>query len=109
MNDEIYNLSVSQKFLKEMNGLTKMSIKVYLSLVYLKYKRSDNFKASHFEISINTFDDSLSHWDSEWFGIRTDHGQYFKAFKQLEALELIKVYRSKTKNGGNNVNRYRVY
>lgn len=107
MNDEIYNLQISNKFLKEMNGLTKMSIKVYLSLCYLKYKRGDNFKASHYEISINLFKDG--DWYGEWFGIRTDHGQYFKAFKQLEALGLIKVYRGKTKNGGNKVNRYRVY
>ncbi|WP_415406827.1 hypothetical protein ACLHDG_13830 [Sulfurovum sp. CS9] len=107
MNDEIYNLQISKKFLKEMNYLTKMSIKVYMSLVFLKHKRGDNFKASHYEISINLFNDG--DWYGEWFGIRTDHGQYFKAFKQLEALGLIKVYRGKTKNGGNKVNRYRVY
>ena len=107
MNDEICNLQISNKFLKEMHHLTKMSIKVYLSLVYLKYKREDNFKASHSEISINYFNDG--DWYGEWFGIRTDHGQYFKAFKQLEALGLIKVYRGRTKNGGYRVNRYKVY
>jgi len=107
MNDEINYLQISNKFLKEMHDLTKMSIKVYMSLAYLKHKRGDNFKASHSEISINLFKDD--NWYGEWFGIRTDHGQYFKAFKQLEALGLIKVYRGKTKNGGNKVNRYRVY
>ena len=107
MNDEIYNLQISNKFLKEMNCLTKMSIKVYMSLVCLKDSRVGSFKASHYEISINYFSDD--DWYGEWFGIRTDHGQYFKAFKQLEALGLIKVYRGKTKNGGNKVNRYRVY
>ena len=107
MNDEIYNLQISKKFLKNINDLTKMSIKVYLSLVYLKHKRGDYFKASHTEISINYFSDD--DWYGEWFGIRTDHGQYFKAFRQLEKLKLIKVYRSKTKNGGNNINRYRVF
>ena len=109
MNDEINNLQISNKFLKEMYHLTKMSIKVYLSLVYMKHKRGDNFKASHSEISINYFDDDCYRWDSEWFGVRTDHGQYFKAFKQLEALGLIKVYRGRTKNGGYRVNRYKVY
>ena len=103
MNDEIYNLQVSKQFLKNINELTKMSIKVYMSLVYLKHKRGEHFEASHYEVSINLFK------DGEWFGIRTDCGQYFKAFKQLEALGLIKVYRGKTKNGGNKVNRYRVY
>lgn len=107
MNDEIKNLEISNKFLKEMNNLTKMSIKVYVSLVYLKYKRGEYFAASHNEISTNYFLDDCSH--SNWFSIRTDHGQYFKAFKQLEALGLITVYRSKTKNGGNNVNRYDVH
>ena len=105
--DEIYNLQISKKFLKEMNGLTKMAIKVYLSLSFMKHKRGEFFQASHYEISINEFKDEG--WSSEWFGIRTDQGQYFKAFKQLEALELIKVYRGKTRNGGNKVNRYRVY
>ena len=109
MNDEIYNLQISNKFLKEINSLTKMSIKVYMSLVYLKHKRGDYFTASHYEISINYFNDDAYSWRAEWFGIRTDHGQYFKAFKQLEALGLIKVYRGKTKNGGNKVNKYRVY
>ncbi len=103
---ELYELDVSKKFLKEMNGLTKMAIKVYLSLAFLKYKRGFHFKASHYEISVNVFDDNSF---SEWFDIRTDEGQYFKAFKQLEALGLIKVYRGKTVNGGNKVNRYRVY
>ncbi len=109
MNEEINNLEISNKFLKEMNGLTKMSIKVYLSLAYMKHKRGEYFKASHSEISINVFDDSLSCWDGEWFGIRTDHGQYFKAFKELEVLGLIKVYRDRTKHGGYKVNKYRVY
>ena len=109
MNDKIYNLQISNKFLKEINSLTKMAIKVYLSLVFLKQKRGEYFTASHSEISINYFNDDAYSWRGEWFGIRTDHGQYFKAFKQLEALGLIKVYRGKTKNGGNKVNRYRVY
>lgn len=109
MNDEICNLQISKKFLKEMNSLTKMSIKVYMSLVYLKHKRGDSFKASHYEISINVFDDTDNSSYPEWFGIRTDQGQYFKAFKQLEALGLIKVYRGQTKNGAFKTNRYRVY
>ena len=109
MNDELYNLQISKQFLRHINELTKMSIKVYLSLVYLKYKRGDYFTASHYEISINVFDDTDNSCYPERFGIRTDHGQYFKAFKQLEALGLIKVYRGKTKNGGNKVNKYRVY
>ena len=90
-----------------MNGLTKMSIKVYMSLVYLKHKRGDNFYASHYEISINLFKDG--DWYGEWFGIRTDHGQYFKAFKQLEKLNLIKRYKSKSINGKPLTNRYKVY
>lgn len=109
VNNEIYHLQISQKFLKEMHGLTKMAIKVYLSLTYLKHKRGGHFKASHYEISINYFSDDSYSWGDEWFGIRTDAGQYFQAFKQLEALGLIKVYRGKTRNGGNKVNRYRVY
>ncbi len=110
MNEEINNLQISNKFLKHINELTKMSIKVYMSLVYLKHKRGECFKASHYEISINYFDDDKCYsFSCKWFGIRTDAGQYFKAFKQLEALGLIKVYRGKTKNGGNKVNRYRVY
>ena len=104
---QLHEIEISNNFLKHINELTKMSIKVYLSLCYLKYKRGDNFKASHYEISINLFKDG--DWYGEWFGIRTDYGQYFKAFKQLEELGLIKVYRGKTKNGGNKVNRYRVY
>lgn len=107
---KLHQLEISEKFLKQMNRLTKMSIKVYLSLVYLKHKRGDSFNASHSEISINYISDCDWHsWGSGWFGIRTDQGQYFKAFKQLEALGLIKVYRSKTKNGGNNINRYKMY
>ena len=109
MESKIYNLQVSNKFLKHINELTKMSIKVYMSLVYMKHKRGDWFKASHSEIAINYFDDNDNGWSSPWFGILTDYGQYFKAFKQLEALGLIKVYRAKTKNGGNKVNKYRVY
>lgn len=104
---ELHEIEISENFLTHINELTKMSIKVYLSLVYLKHKRGNYFKASHSEISINLFKDGA--WYGEWFGIRTDSGQYFKAFKQLEALKLIKVYRSKTKNGGNNINRYRVF
>ena len=106
---KLHKIEISENFLKHINELTKMSIKVYLSLVYLKYKRGNYFKASHYEISINIFDDEDKRCYPEWFGIRTDQGQYFKAFKQLEALSLIKVYRSKTKNGGNNINRYRVF
>ena len=106
---KLHKIEISERFLKHINDLTKMSIKVYISLCYLKYKRGDNFKASHYEISINVFNDNDNSSYPEWFGIRTDQGQYFKAFKQLEALGLIKVYRSKTKNGGNNINRYRVY
>ena len=109
MNDEIYNLQISKQFLKNVNKLTKMSIKVYLSLVFLKYKRGYLFEASHYEISINMFHDNSCMRSGEWFTIRTDEGQYFKAFKQLETLGLIKVYRSKSKNGGNNVNQYKVF
>ena len=106
---QLHETEISENFLKHINELTKMSIKVYLSLVYLKYKRGEYFKASHYEISINVFDDNENSSYPEYFGIRTDHGQYFKAFKQLEALGLIKVYRGRTKNGGNKVNKYRVY
>lgn len=109
MSDKIYDLQISKKFLKEMYKLTKMSIKVYLSLSFLQYKRGSNFKASHTEISINVFDDDDYGWSAEWFGIRTDQTQYFKAFKQLELYGLIKRYKSKTPNGANNVNRYTVY
>ena len=106
---KLHKIEVSEKFLKHINTLTKMSIKVYLSLVYLKHKRGDFFTASHREISLNEFDDNSSVWYSQWFGIRTDQGQYFKAFKQLETLDLIKIYKSKTKNGRNRVNKYKVY
>jgi len=105
----LYDVQISKQFLKHLNQLTKMAIKVYLSLAFLKQKRGDWFTASHFEISINVYDDNENTFYPEWFGIRTDHGQYFKAFKQLEALGLIKVYRNKTKNGGNKPNKYRVY
>ncbi len=108
METELFDVQISKKLLKHINELTKMSIKVYLSLVYLKKKRGEYFEASHHEVSINYFDDKYG-LHSEWFGIRTDHGQYFKAFKQLEELGLIKIYRRKTKNGGNRVNKYRVY
>lgn len=103
----LFDVQISKQFLTHLNELTKMAIKVYLSLVFIKQKRGDWFTASHYEISINLFKDGDLHGD--WFGIRTDQGQYFKAFKQLEALGLIKVYRNKTKNGGNKPNKYRVY
>ncbi len=109
MDSVIYDMQISKQFLKEMHGLTKMAIKVYLSLVFLKQKRGEFFTASHSEISINYFNDDDWCIYCEWFGVRTDHGQYFKAFKQLEALGLIKVYRGRTKNGGYKVNKYRVY
>lgn len=104
---ELHQIEVSEKFLKHINELTKMSIKVYMSLVYLKYKRGNSFYASHYEISINLFKDG--DWYGNWFGIRTDQGQYFKAFKQLEKLNLIKRYKSKSINGKPLTNRYEVY
>jgi hypothetical protein len=105
----LFDVQISKQFLTHLNELTKMAIKVYLSLVFLKQKRGDFFTASHSEISLNVFGDNKKSFCCEWFGVRTDAGQYFKAFKQLETLGLIKVYRSKTKNGGNKPNKYRVY
>lgn len=104
---ELYETKISKNFLKHINELTKMSIKVYISLVYLKHKRGDYFKASHREISINHFEDDVS--SGECFGIRTDSGQYFKAFKQLEELGLIKRYQHKAKSGIYKANSYCVY
>jgi len=83
-----------------------MSIKVYISLAFLQYKRGGYFTASHSEISGNTFTDNNY---SEAFYIHTDAGQYFKAFKQLKSLGLIKVHKRKTPKGGNLPNRYNVY
>ena len=103
MNYETYPLLISKNFLKEMNNLTKMSIKVYLSLSFLQKKKGGYFKASHKEISINTFA------DNDCFCIRSDEGQYYKAFKQLEEYQLIKVHRKRTKKGGYSTNRYNVY
>jgi len=89
-----------------MNNLTKMSIKVYLSLSFLQKKRGGHFEASHREISCNSFSD----FDNEGeFYIRSDEGQYYKAFKQLEKAGLIKVHKTRTKNGGHKTNRYNVY
>jgi len=107
MQYETYPLLISKNFLKEMNKLTKMSIKVYLSLSFIQKKRGGHFEASHREISINTFNDD--YYSNDWFGIRSDEGQYYKAFKQLEAYGLIKVHRKRTKNGGHCTNRYNVY
>jgi len=106
MEKNIFHLYVNKKFLSELNNLTKMSIKVYISLAFLQYKRGGYFTASHSEISGNTFTDYNY---NESFYIRTDAGQYFKAFKQLERLGLIKVHRRKTLKGGNLPNQYNVY
>lgn len=35
----LHKIEISENFLKHINELTKMSIKLYLSLCYLKYKR----------------------------------------------------------------------
>lgn len=109
MNEGIHELEISEKFLKEINHLTKMGIKVYLSLAYLKHKRGDTFYASHKEIAINVFDDHDANSFSKWFGVMTCHKAFLKAFKQLEELHLIKIDRSKTKNGKPLTNRYKVY
>ena len=60
MQYETYPLLISKNFLKEMNKLTKMSIKVYLSLSFIQKKRGGHFEASHREISINTFNDDYT-------------------------------------------------
>ncbi len=104
---ETYTLLISKNFLSHLNELTKMSIKVYLSLSFLQKKRGGCFEASHSEISCNSFSDT--EYNPEVFYIRTDEGQYYKAFKQLESLGLIKVHRRKRKNGGFYPNRYNVY
>ena len=104
---ETYPLLISKNFLSHLNELTKMSIKIYLSLSFLQKKRGGHFEASHSEISCNCFNDNK--YNSDEFYIRTDEQQYYKGFKQLEALGLIKVHRRKTKNGGSYVNKYNVY
>jgi len=91
-----YSLQVNEQLLKNLNSLTKMSIKVYLSLSYLSHKRGNPFTASHSDISINYIDDDNGR---DYFGIRTDPGQYFKAFKQLEELGLIIRHKQTTPNG----------
>jgi len=106
---KLHKIEISESFLKHINDLTKMSVKVYISLCYLKYKRGDNFTASHREIVLNVFDDNDESWYPELFGIMTCHNAFLKAFKQLEALNLIKRYRRKTKNGKPLANRYKVY
>lgn len=106
MDQQTYPLHISKTFLKEMNNLTKMSIKVYLSLCFLQKKRGGYFEASHNEISSNSFSDF--NYEGQ-FSIRSDEGQYYKAFKQLEKAGLIKVHRTQTKNGGYKTNRYNVY
>lgn len=104
-----HEIEISESFLKHINDLTKMSIKVYLSLCYLKYKRGNNFTASHKEIALNIFDDNDESCYPEWFGIMTCHNAFLRAFNQLEELNLIKRYRRKTKNGKPLANRYEVY
>lgn len=106
---KLHGMEMSERFLKHINKLTKMSIKLYISLCYLKYKRGDNFTASHKEIAINVFDDDEESYYPKWFGIMTCHNAFLKAFNQLEALNLIKRYRRKTKNGKPLANRYKVY
>ncbi len=108
-DNELYEVQVSKQFLKHINELTKAAIKVYISLAFMKQKRGQYFTASHSEISMNDFNDNDESYYPEWFGIRTDSGQYYKAFMQLEALKLIKVYRRRTKNGGHLPNRYKVF
>jgi len=105
----LHKIEISENFLKHINELTKMSIKLYISLCYLKYKRGNNFTASHREIAINVFDDEDNSCYPEWFGIMTCHNAFLKAFKQLEELNLIKRYKRKTKNGKPLANRYKVY
>jgi len=73
-----------------------MSIKVYLSLSFLSHKRGNPFVATHSDISINYIDDDT---EREYFGIKTDQGQYFKAFTQLESLGLITRHKETTPNG----------
>ena len=110
MNDsKLHKIEISEHFLKHISELTKMSIKVYLSLCYLKYKRGETFTASHREIAINVFDDEDESCYPEYFGIVTCRNAYLKAFNQLEELQLIKRHRSKTKNGKLLPNRYEVY
>ena len=110
MNDsELYEVQVSKQFLKHINELTKAAIRVYISLAFMKQKRGQHFTASHSEISMNVFDDNSESLHPECFGICTDSGQYYKAFKQLKALKLIRVYRRTTKGGKHLPNRYKVF
>ena len=106
---KLHKIEVSENFLKHINELTKMSIKVYISLSFLKYKRGEHFTASHREIAINLFDDNEKSIYPTWFGIMTCHNVFLKALDQLEELQLIKRYRRKTKNGKPLANRYEVY
>jgi len=105
----LHKIEISENFLKHINELTKMSIKLYLSLCYLKYKRGNNFTASHREMAINVFDDKDNSYYPKWFGIMTCHNAFLKTFKQLEELQPIKRHRSKTKNGKPLPNRYEVH
>jgi len=106
---KLHEIKVSENFLKNITKLTKTSIKVYISLCYMKYKRGNNFTASHREICLNVFSDNDESWNAEYFGIVTCYSTYLKAFHQLEAIHLIKRFRSKTKNGKPLPNRYEVY
>lgn len=106
---KLHEIEISENFLKHINELTKMSIKVYISLCYHKHKRGNNFIASHREIAINIFNDEDKVSYPEWFGVMTCHNAFLKAFKQLEALSLIKRHRRNTKNGKPLANRYEVY
>ena len=105
---QLYGVEVSQTFLKSLTTLTKASIKVYLSLIYLKQKHGNDFIASHNEVSNPSFvDGEWSRWDNT-FGIRSGEQQYYKAFHQLQALGLIEVTKSFTPNGKPMPNQYKV-
>ena len=109
MNEvKTHYLPISEKFLQGMTELTKMAIRVYLSLAFYKAKNGNNFHASHKDICINYFHQDRR-GNGEWFGICTDYGAFLRAIKQLESLKFIKVYRTKTVNGKPLANRYRVY
>jgi len=109
MNEiKAHDLPISEKFLQSMYQLTKTALRVYLSLAYYKAKNGNNFHASHRDICTNYFE-SDRRGRGEWFSVSKDHGAFLTAIKQLEALKLIKVYRTKTVSGKPLMNRYRVY
>ena len=97
-----YDIQVSGRFLELVGSLSKMQIKVYLSLAYTQRKRGKSvFHASHREISTNMLEDGKG-----YMNVNTDNGRYFEAVNRLKELGLIRVEKRLHPNGKILSNRY---